>query len=404
MMHRPAIRHLLSLSTCFALVLIVASSGSAQAIETEALNAAIKFDEFERLGWCDLSARLDNFAIQLQQTQDVAGYVLSYGPEGNNPGTGKSNMWMIQDYLVNSRGILKERLRTVYGGRYQNLAELKTELWIVPHDAQPPDFKEYENNSNSFNGKFAEFQSSEMPNEALGPSSGDATLAGFADALRQQPKAQAYIVAYSSRTVATGAWRRIAKGIASGLEKGQSVEADRIKIIFAGYDEKLGEDESVKIHLWILPEGAPPPVKEVEAERRPEKAVRLGDFNQYTLGDSAEGKRALEGFADVLRADEQLRACVIVRLSTEPPDAEAEPDQPPATDLLQLVEKWKTDLFKDYKIDGGRIVITVAMETENYPGGYLETWIVPPGASLPDPYAPQEEPTEEVEEENPQGL
>ena len=87
---------------------------------------------------------------------------------------------------------------------------------------------------------------------------GDATVYGFADALRQQPKTLAYVVAYNSRSSATGAWRRSAKEIARQLNN-QSVPADRIKIIFAGYDEKLSEYEAAKIQLWILPEGAPPP-------------------------------------------------------------------------------------------------------------------------------------------------
>jgi hypothetical protein len=366
----------------------------------EAEPAAAKFDEFGQLGWCDLSARLDNFAIILQGKPDMGGYVILYGPEEDTPGNTKAPLWQMQDYLVNNRGIDKERLKLAYGGRYQSMTETKMELWLIPQGAQPPDFKEYKNDSGSFTGKFAEFRAYEgVEDGVLGPSTGDATVHGFADALRQQPKTFAYVVAYSSRTAATGAWRREAKNIVRQLNN-QSVPADRVKIIFAGYDEKLGEDEAAKMQLWILPEGAPPPAEEAAAERRPERAVKIGHLYDYAVGDADDEKRALEGFADVLRADEKLSACVIVHLPAESPEREAERDRKSADDLLQLVERWKAELVTSYKIDQTRLAVIVALETEESSGGSVETWVVPQGAPLPDPYPPQQVSEEVVGEED----
>lgn len=397
MARHPGTKYLLAPGACLALVLALAAGVLAQ--ESAPEPAATKFDEFGRLGWCDLSARLDNFAIMLQAQRDVRGYAIVYGPEGGTPEDSKAPLLALRDYLVNSRGVDRGRLRIAYGGRYQSMTETRMELWLIPEGAEPPGFTEYKNDSATFAGKFAEFETYEGPTaDGTGPSTGDATVYGFADALRQQPKTTAYVVAYNSGTAAPGAWRRGAKEVVRLLDN-QSVPADRIKTIFAGYDEKLGEYAAAKIQLWILPEGAPPPAAEAAAERRPEKAVKLGDLHGFFLGYADNEKRALEGFADVLRADEKLTACVIVRLPGEPSEPEAGDKEPTADDYLQLIERWKAELVTDYKIDQTRFNVIVALETEEYPGGYLETWVVPQGAPLPDPYPPPEVIEEGVEEE-----
>jgi hypothetical protein len=413
MMRQPLIKLLLlMLSICFAQGLLPASRASAQT--SKPLEIVTKFDEFEQLHGCDFGARLDNFAIMLMAQPGVEGYVVSYGPEGKGSGTGDFNLKMIENYLVNMRGLEKERFKTVYGGRYKNLTGLATELWLVPQGAEPPELRKYKNTSKKFTGKFEEFEApdsmAEGEGEGIGPYSGNAMMANFADILQQQPETRAYIVAYSARDATTGAWRRVTRDLAADLESEYGIEANRIKMIFAGYDKKLGEtDPQVKVQLWILPNDAPPPVREAKAERRPKEAVQIGTFDKYWLSYAANAKRVFDGFADVLRADEQLRACIIVRPSIELPDPEAGIESLPNIDLMQLVEKWKTELAKSYKIDEGRLLIIAASARDESSGGTLDTWIVPPGAALPDPYPPQEdaggeEEEEAVEGENPQGF
>jgi hypothetical protein len=405
MMRAPCGKQLLSLVVCcLALIMLHASEGLSQSIESEQPGGAVKVDEFEILGGCDFGARLDNFAIHLQQDADVDGYVISYGPAGIGSGSGNYNLAIIENYLVNSRGVEKERFKTVYGGRYNKQTEIATELWLVPRGAEPPELKRYENTAKTFTGKFEEYETSDFGGEVAegtGPYAGDPTLANFAEALRSQPETRAYIVAYSSPDAATGAWRRVAKNVADNLETDFDIQADRIKMIFAGYDKKLGEYREVKVQLWVLPNDAPPPVRATKSERRPKTLRQIGAFNEYFLRNPADAKRAFEGFADVLREDKNLRVCLIVRPSTKSPNAEASPDELPSVDLLKLAEKWKLELAETYKVDEDRLVITVAAETDDYAGGMLETWIVPPGSTLPDPYPPLEE-TSEVEEENPQ--
>ncbi|HMH44850.1 MAG TPA: hypothetical protein VK557_15270, partial [Pyrinomonadaceae bacterium] len=80
----------------------------------------------------DEKARLDNFAIQLQNEPTAAGYIIGYG-SCDAEGLTRANR--AKDYLVNTRGIDAGRLMTVDAGC---LPELQVQLWIVPQGATPP--------------------------------------------------------------------------------------------------------------------------------------------------------------------------------------------------------------------------------------------------------------------------
>jgi hypothetical protein len=88
---------------------------------------------------------------------------------------------------------------------------------------------------------------------------------------------------------------------------------------------------------------------------------------------------------------------VVIHLAPADVD-EVDPDGPPPVDLTQLVEKWKAELKKKYGVGGHRLIVMAVASNEVWAGGGLETWVVPPGALLPDPSANVES---EVEEENP---
>jgi hypothetical protein len=91
-----------------------------------------KFDEYGNIRFNDEKARLDNFAIQLQNEPTAQGYIIGYG-SCDAEGTTRGNR--AKDYLVNTRGIDAGRLMVVDGGC---MPELKVELWIVPQGATPP--------------------------------------------------------------------------------------------------------------------------------------------------------------------------------------------------------------------------------------------------------------------------
>ena len=97
------------------------------------LNAVpVKFDEYGNIKFNDEKARLDNYAIQLQNQPGSTGYILAYG---SCAGEAQARADRAKDYLVNTRGIDAGRLVTVDGGCRSDLA---VELWVVPTGATPP--------------------------------------------------------------------------------------------------------------------------------------------------------------------------------------------------------------------------------------------------------------------------
>ncbi len=98
----------------------------------------VKFDEFESLSFDDDKARLDAFAIELQNQPDAQGYIIMY--QGADKLSVKSrNVDKLSkrtlDYLVKTRGIDPRRIViTNWGTR----AKTMYELWIIPPGAQPP--------------------------------------------------------------------------------------------------------------------------------------------------------------------------------------------------------------------------------------------------------------------------
>jgi hypothetical protein len=93
---------------------------------------ARKFDEYGNIRFNDEKARLDNFAIQLQNEPTATGTIIVYG---SCAGEGQQRADRAKDYLVNTRGIEAGRITTVDGGCR---SELKVELWIVPSGAAAP--------------------------------------------------------------------------------------------------------------------------------------------------------------------------------------------------------------------------------------------------------------------------
>jgi hypothetical protein len=94
-----------------------------------------KFDEFPAISYNDEKARLDNYAIELQNDPTSTAYVIVYpGPRGR-PGDVQRHTTRAVDYLVNSRGINANRIVTLIGPPRDILM---VELWICPQGAKPP--------------------------------------------------------------------------------------------------------------------------------------------------------------------------------------------------------------------------------------------------------------------------
>jgi hypothetical protein len=100
-----------------------------------ALPRARKFDEYGNIAFNDEKARLDNFAIQLQNEPGAQGYIIAYGGRKGRAGEASARANRAKDYLVNTRGLEAGRIVTVDGGYREDLT---VELWIVPTGATPP--------------------------------------------------------------------------------------------------------------------------------------------------------------------------------------------------------------------------------------------------------------------------
>jgi hypothetical protein len=101
-------------------------------VQVEPVPVARKFDEYGNIRFNDEKARLDNYAIQLQNNPTDRGTIIGYGA---CEGEGLTRANRAKDYLVNTRGIDAGRIDTVDGGCR---SALHVELWLVPSGAAAP--------------------------------------------------------------------------------------------------------------------------------------------------------------------------------------------------------------------------------------------------------------------------
>jgi hypothetical protein len=96
---------------------------------------AVKLDEFGTVKPAEESAKLDNFALGLQDDPTTTGYLIIYGGKTSLPADFKKRATALMTYLVSSRAVNNSRLRTIDGGyREQPFVE----LWIMPEGGLRP--------------------------------------------------------------------------------------------------------------------------------------------------------------------------------------------------------------------------------------------------------------------------
>ena len=92
----------------------------------------VKFDEYGNIRFNDEKARLDNYAIQLQNDPTSTGTIIVYG---TCAGEAQQRGDRAKEYLVNTRGIEAGRITVVDGGCR---SDLTVQLWVVPSGATAP--------------------------------------------------------------------------------------------------------------------------------------------------------------------------------------------------------------------------------------------------------------------------
>jgi hypothetical protein len=94
-----------------------------------------KFDEYPAIAYNDEKARLDNYAIELQNDPTATAYVIVYPGQRGRLGDVDRHTKRAVDYLVNARGISVQRIITLVGPTRDVLL---TELWLCPQGTKPP--------------------------------------------------------------------------------------------------------------------------------------------------------------------------------------------------------------------------------------------------------------------------
>jgi len=241
-------------------------------------NGACKFDEFGDVAYSDLIARLDNFAIHLQNEPRTKGFILVYRTRRDLPGLNNRIALRSKDYLVNSRGVARDRIVTIDGGEGDRQVQ---ELWIVPIGTTPtprPDAYERYFPDVDSPRKIDEYGfdpahgRTELPSW-FGDDRDAEYLETFATELRKQSTSIACIIVYAQynprpRLVDNGDYepvrdvRRDPPGTArqrlqierARLMKIYGIKSARIRLVDGGY-RKLRA-----VELWVVPRGEHTPI------------------------------------------------------------------------------------------------------------------------------------------------
>jgi hypothetical protein len=93
-----------------------------------------KIDEYGNILFSDEKARLDNFAIALQEASEMKGYIIAYGGRRARAGVAQERAERAKNYLVTKRQIDAGRVVIIDGGFRE---ELTVELHLAS-DEHPP--------------------------------------------------------------------------------------------------------------------------------------------------------------------------------------------------------------------------------------------------------------------------
>jgi hypothetical protein len=221
--------------------------------------AAHKFDEFGDIQASDLIARLDNLAIQLQNQPNAKTFLIVYRTRRDLPGLNNRYVHRMKSYLVDSRGILPERVITVDGGITECLTQ---ELWIVLPGSAPPlrpdaHFSSYQPSAYKFDEHH--YSSPDDPEDLIywrqAPADLLSYLESFAQELQKKPKSIGYLIAFrGANRDGAGVSQRMLRTERTFLIREFGIKASRIKTIDGGYQEWR------TMELWIAQEHGTVPI------------------------------------------------------------------------------------------------------------------------------------------------
>jgi hypothetical protein len=247
----------------FASIVLLAVCAAAHARPTQqpetAAPAARKVDEFGRVAFSDMLARLDNFAIELQTNPASTGVIAVYPLMSDRlPGWFLHRAYWAKGYLTKARGLGDGRVGVVCGGFRD---EVRFELWIVPPGAESPvaplDWAAAlarERTPILFNRTVFE-NAPRIPDAEIYEDYTDAKdkHEPFVSTLRAVPAARGLIIAYATRRNRRGTDRALAAREKLALMKLHAIGADRVVAVGGGLRTHR------TLEYWIVPSGVPLP-------------------------------------------------------------------------------------------------------------------------------------------------
>lgn len=267
-----------NLYRCLTLLLVL----SRVSITQTGTSSARKVDEFGDVEYSDKIARLDNFAMQLQNERSARGFIIVYRTRRDLPGISNRYATAMKNYLVMTRGFSAEHIVTVDGGVAPCLIQ---ELWIVPIGATPKlrsDAYSNEVVDTASARKFDEYYyplPKEIRDSGYAGYLSGGSLEAFSAALRHEPRSLAYVIVYPQYYIqdsqesyyddgrrtssyirrymyrdAPGILRTMMHEVKNDLEKTYGIPSSRIKIVSGGYRNFR------QVELWIVPRRARPPI------------------------------------------------------------------------------------------------------------------------------------------------
>jgi hypothetical protein len=235
----------------------------APAFARQQLPSARRFDLFGAIEFSDLMARLDSFAIELQNEPALRGVVVAYAAKHKFPGWPLRRAVTAVDYLVKTRGLDASRLSILNGGLRDDVV---FELWVVPPGAElnvkPFDVSLLMSGERAplLLDKFTVIErggriETEYSSDSYPTTVGLYTY--FADALRSDPALRGCVIGYTSRRGSSTSARRIAVRAKMAMAKSHAVDGG-------------GRREYKMIELWLVPPGSalPKATPTVRASRR----------------------------------------------------------------------------------------------------------------------------------------
>lgn len=252
-----------------ALLLVFCAAPRARPQQPEAgAPAAIKVDEFGGVAFSDLLARLDNFAVELQNAPGATG-LIAVRPQMSDrlPGWFLHRAYWAKGYLTKGRGLEAGRVEVVCGDFRD---EVKFELWLVPPGAASPvaplDWAAAlarERTPVLFDRTVRENAPpvAEMYEDYTDPKDRHEP---FVSALRANPAARGLIVGYGTRRTARVPARTLAAREKLAILKLHAIGADRIVALGGGLRTHR------TLEYWFVPPGAalPKPTPTVRPARR----------------------------------------------------------------------------------------------------------------------------------------